>query len=143
TILDSTNPPTKASVYPSQINVQGVVGTVAKVTTTFVGLNHSYPDDIDALLVAPNNGGAAPYTLLMAAVGGPFNLSNVRLTFDDSYPALPNEAPITTGTNHPTLGTAASEPSFYPTFPTNAPPGPYPVAMSTFNGINPNGFWSL
>jgi uncharacterized delta-60 repeat protein/uncharacterized repeat protein (TIGR01451 family) len=144
TILDSTNPPTKASAYPSQIFVSGVPGNVAKATVTFVGLTHTYPDDIDALLVGPNNASSqAPYTLLMAAVGGPFGMNNVRLTFDDAYPALPNEAPITTGTNHPTLGTAASLPSFYPTFPTNAPPGPYPVSMGVFNGMNPNGLWSL
>jgi len=143
-INDSTNPPTKASPYPSQINVSGVIGTVAKVTTTMVGVSHTYPDDIDALLVGPNNqAGPAPNTLLMAAVGGPFSISNVRLTFDDSYPSLPNESPITTGTNRPTLGTAASEPFFYPSFPTNAPSGPFPVTMSVFNGINPNGLWSL
>jgi uncharacterized repeat protein (TIGR01451 family)/uncharacterized delta-60 repeat protein len=143
-INDSTNPPTKASAYPSQMTVSGVIGSVAKVTTTLVGLSHTYPDDIDALLVGPNNqAGSAPNTLLMAAVGGPFGFSGVRLTFDDSYPALPNEQPITTGTNHPTLGTAASEPYFYPSFPTNAPPGPFPVTMGVFNGINPNGVWSL
>ena len=33
----------------------------------------------------------------------------MRLTFDDAFPALPNEGPITTGTNRPTLGTAASD----------------------------------
>ena len=144
TINDSANPPTKATPYPSQINVSGVVGSVAKVTATLVGVSHTYPDDIDALLVGPNNQtGPAPNTLLMAAVGGPFSISNVRLTFDDSYPALPNESPITTGTNRPTLGTAASEPYFYPSFPTNAPLGPFPVTMGVFNGINPNGLWSL
>ncbi len=142
-INDSSNAPTKATPYPAQMNVSGVVGTVAKVTATLAGVSHTYPDDIDALLAAPNNSsGSAPNTLLMAADGGPFSISNVRLTFDDSYPALPNEAPITTGTNKPTLGTAASEPFFYPSFP-DAPPGPYQVSMGAFNGINPNGLWSL
>lgn len=153
TILDSTNPPTKASFYPSIINVPSSAitnGNVAKATVTFVGLSHSYPDDIDALLVGPGN--AAPDTLLMAAVGGPFGFNNIRLTFDDAFPPLPNEGAITTGTNSPTLGTAASEPSFYPTFPTigvaNPPPGPpasgkYPLSLSVFNGMNPSGDWKL
>jgi uncharacterized repeat protein (TIGR01451 family) len=150
TILDSTNAPTKASFYPSTINVPNTNGTVAKATVTFVGLGHTYPDDIDALLVGP--GAPAPNTLLMAAVGGPFGFNNVRLTFDDAFPALPNEGSITTGTNRPTLGTAASEPSFYPTFPaigvTPPPPAPpsggqYPVSLSVFKGINPTGDWRL
>ncbi|MGZ5566021.1 MAG: Calx-beta domain-containing protein [Limisphaerales bacterium] len=146
TINDSSNAPTKATPYPSQMNVSGVIGTVAKVTATLAGVTHTYPDDIDALLAAPNNStGSAPNTLLMAAVGGYSSISNVRLTFDDSGPALPNEAvngTITTGTYKPTLGTAASEPYFYPSFP-DGPPGPYQVSLGVFNGINPNGLWSL
>lgn len=144
-INDSNSPPTKATPYPSQITVSGVVGNVAKVTASMVGVTHTYPDDIDALLVGPNNqAGPAINTLLMAAVGGYSSISNVRLTFDDAFGPLPNEnVPITSGTYRPTLGTAASEPYFYPSFPTNAPSGPFPVSLGVFNGMNPNGVWSL
>jgi uncharacterized repeat protein (TIGR01451 family) len=77
------------------------------------------------------------------------------LTFDDAFPLLPNENPITTGSYHPTVGTAASEPSFYPTFPQTGPgitgvpppgPGPdgkYQTNMGVFSGLNPSGDWKL
>ncbi|HMP84148.1 MAG TPA: S8 family serine peptidase, partial [Verrucomicrobiota bacterium] len=55
-----------ASPFPSTISVNGVTGTVSKVTVTLRSLSHTFPDDLDILLVGP--GGQK--TLLMSDCGG-------------------------------------------------------------------------
>lgn len=124
-----------ATPYPSTINVSGVTGTVSKVTATLADMSHTFPDDVDVLLVGP--GGQS--VLLMSDAGGSTNIVNVTLTFDDAAAALPNTAPIASGTYQPSnYGTGD-------TFPAPAPAGPYPdpQLLSVFNGVDPNGTWSL
>src|SRR5262245_40791614 len=123
-----------ASLYPSSIIVSGVTGTVSKVTVTLNQLSHSYPDDIDMLLVGP----AGQSVLLMSDTGGGSDLTNVVLTFDDAAgPSLPDATQITTGTYKPTnIGTGD-------TFPAPAPNGSYGATLSVFNATDPNGVWSL
>ena len=43
----------KATPYPSTINVSGMSGVISKVIVKLNGLNHTYPDDLDILLVGP------------------------------------------------------------------------------------------
>src|SRR5205085_4203189 len=74
------NDATIANPYPSSINVSGVGGSVGKLTVTLNNFGHSFPDDVDILLVAPNGRSV----VLMSDVGGGFNVSGVNLTFDDS-----------------------------------------------------------
>jgi subtilisin-like proprotein convertase family protein len=122
--------------YPSNITVGGVTGTVTKVTVQLLNISHTFPDDIDVLLVGP--GGQK--MLLMSDVGSTNDLVNVSLTLDDAAAAsLPDSAQIVTGTFKPTnIGTGDA-------FPAPAPAGPYPdpQLLSIFNGLNPNGTWSL
>ena len=40
-----------ASPYPATINVSGLAGVIGNVRVTLIKLAHSFPDDIDALLV--------------------------------------------------------------------------------------------
>jgi len=122
-----------ATPYPSNIIVSGVVGTVSKVTVTITGLNHTFPADIDMLLVGP--GGQK--MLLMSDVGGGTDAVNANVTFDDTAPAIGGT--VVSGTFQPTnVGTGDL-------FPAPAPAGPYPdpQQLSVFNGVNPNGTWSL
>ena len=126
-----------ATPYPSTINVSGLAGLVAKVTVTFTNLNHTWPSDIDALLVSPT--GQSSY--LMTHCGGSFTITNVTLTFDDAATnsPLPYSSRIVSGTYHPTSYAAATPP--FP--PALTPPPPYRTNLSVFNGNNPNGAWSL
>jgi subtilisin-like proprotein convertase family protein len=122
-----------ATPYPSSINVSGLAGNVTKVTVKLYGLSHSFPDDIDMLLVGPTG----QSVVLMSDTGGGADISNVDLTFDDSGPALPNSSSITSGTYRPTdfvAGDIYSSP---------APVGPYGTTLSGFNNLNPNGTWDL
>lgn len=135
-------PPTTATPYPSTINVSGLGGQVTKATVTLTNFNHSWPSDVDVLLVSPPTLDAPTgrKSLLMSKAGSSFTVNNVTLTFDDAATtSLPQFSPLVSGTNLPTSYSAATPP-----FPSvSTPPPPYGVGLSNFNGINPNGDWSL
>src|SRR5882724_4941326 len=123
-----------ATPYPSTITVAGLSGVTNKVTVTLTNINHTFPDDIDILLVGPTG----QKTILMSDAGNTLDLVNVTLTFDDIAASfLPDNAQIVSGTFKPADFEAGD------TFPAPAPAGPYPAALSGFNGTNPNGTWSL
>ncbi|MCX6925477.1 MAG: hypothetical protein NT154_20055, partial [Verrucomicrobia bacterium] len=126
-----------AKPYPSTLNVSNFVGTLGKVTLTLSNVNHSYPPDINVLLVAP--GGAK--ALVMSHAGDQPTVKGVNLTFDDFAPApIPASGALATGVWQPSVYTNAFSPT--PNFPTNDP-GPYPKVLSALNGVNPNGAWKL
>ncbi len=135
-LIPGTGTSGPAAPYPSTINVAGVVGNVSKVTVTLKNMNHTFPDDIDVLLVGP--GGQK--ILIMSDAGGSADLVNNTYTFDDGAAAtLADGALSASGTYKPSnFGTGD-------TFPAPAPVGPYPdpQLLSVFNGVNPNGTWSL
>jgi len=130
-----------ANPYPSRIIVSGVGGSLTKVTLTLNGLTTPTPDDVDFLLVGP---GGQKF-LFMGDAGGSIALSNVNITLDDAAAtALPDATAITSGTYRP-ASYAGSD-----VFPAPAPSAPYnPAApdgsgtFALFNGISPNGTWSL
>lgn len=122
-----------ATPYPSTINVAGVTGPVTKVTATLHGLTHTFPGDIDVLLVGP--GGQK--VMLMSDVGSGNDVNNITITFEDGAPAAPTASTLTSTTYAPT-NSGTTDP-----FPAPAPAAPYGTALSAFNGVNPNGVWSL
>ena len=122
------------SPYPSTINVSGMAGAVSKVTVKLNQIAHTYPDDIDVLLVGP--GGQS--VLLMSDVGGAVGVSGVTVTLDDAATkSLPDSTRISTSTYKPTNVGAGD------TFAAPALAGPYGALLSVFNGTAPNGVWSL
>jgi subtilisin-like proprotein convertase family protein len=117
--------------------VAALSGLVSKVTVTVTNLSHTWPADISILLVGP--GGQT--TMLMSDAGGNNGvtpISNVTLTFDDAAASLlPETTLITSGTYQPTSYDSDE------VLDAPAPAGPYATALSAFNGVNPNGTWSL
>jgi subtilisin-like proprotein convertase family protein len=135
-----------ASAYPSAVSFNGLSGTVTDVNLTLDGYRHSFPDDVDVLLVGP---GGEKKALVMSDVGGG-NAVNAKLTLDDEAPtSLPDESQINLDQYKPTQGTNTSsqgdtQGSAVPAnFPASAPPGPYAKNLSVFDGIDPNGTWKL
>lgn len=123
----------KASPYPSAITVSGFTGAVTRVTVKLLGLSHTYPDDLDILLVGP--GGQK--VMLMSDAGGGGALSGVDLTFAATGSALPDSTQIATGTYQPAdyeAGESLASP---------APTSPYSTDLAVFNNQDPNGTWSL
>ncbi|MBI5383646.1 MAG: hypothetical protein HZA90_03065 [Verrucomicrobia bacterium] len=130
TIVDNA----AAAPYPSTIPVAGFTRPVTKVTVELRGLSHTFPDDLDVLLVGPTGLSA----VLMSDVGGGADLTNVNLVFDDAAAfALADAGPTVAGTYRPSdigLGDA---------FPVPAPALPHGANLSVFTGTNPNGDWKL
>ena len=75
------NDASPATPYPSNIAVSGLSGTILKVTVTLNGVSHTFPDDIDVLLVGPGGN-----LIVMSDVGGSTAVAapGVNLTLDDA-----------------------------------------------------------
>jgi len=124
-----------ATLYPSTLNVSGLTGVVTRVTATLRGYSHSWPDDVDVLLVGPDG----QKVLLMSDCGGGGEVNDLTLTFDDgALSPLLNTSASATGSYKPTNFDTVSD-----NFPSPAPGAPFGSTMSLFNGRNPNGNWSL
>lgn len=113
-------------------------GAVSKVVVKLKGLNHTYPDDLDILLVGP--GGQK--VMLMSDAGSGSDVVNVNLIFDGAAStSLPNSSQISSGTYLPT-NYASTSGSADP-FSAPAPAAPYGASLGAFNGTSPNGAWQL
>jgi len=129
-----------ASPYPSTNIVSGLAGLVTKVTVTIANISHTFPDDIDMLLVGPT--GAK--VVLMSDAGSSSStanpISNVTIKFDDAAAtSIPDSNQIVSATYRPAnwfgVGSADSFPGI---------PGPYTnSSLSIFSNTPPNGVWSL
>lgn len=136
-----------ASPYPSDIVVSGVAGPMTDVKVTLFGVSHTFPDDIDVLLVGP---GGRKF-LVMSDVGDNPNLNNRTFTFSDAAASFMPDAPATaiaSGTYKPTNYDAGQQDDNFDA-PAPAPPffSPGPAGTDTFNsvfaGADANGTWSL
>jgi subtilisin-like proprotein convertase family protein len=128
--------PTKATLYPSTIDVSGMTGTITRVAVTLDGVNNRISTDMDYLLVSPSG---AKFVFLSDCCG---NDDRIYTFADDATDVATSGAP--SGTYKPIdLANTGTD-----TFPAPAPAGPYsfpPSATfaSVFNGSNPNGTWLL
>lgn len=122
--------------YPSTVVVAGMEGTVSKVSARLAGLSHTFPDDLDIALVGP--GGQA--IKLMSDAGGGSDVNGISLNFDSTVAGvLPDGSQLYSGgVFRPTDYEAGSD-----SFPAPAPGAPYGTSLNAFNGLDPNGTWSL
>lgn len=131
--IPQTDTEGRAEPYPSIIRVNGMSGLIGRVEVTFNKLTHTYPADLDVLLVNP--GGQK--VILMSDAGGRNSATNLNLTFTE-------RASVRLPTSLPTNG--FYQPANYEedeTLPSPAPNAPYSDMLSTFDGFPPNGDWLL
>lgn len=121
-----------ATPYPSQILVSGLSNVISQVTATLNGFSHTFPHDVNVMLVSPSG----QELVLMAHAGGPYAVSNLNLTFADLASATLPETALSSGTYLPT---DIAPDDVFPGF--SAPA--MASSMSVFNGLTPNGAWSL
>lgn len=124
-----------ANPYPSVISVAGMGSSVTNASVTLNGLSHTYPADIDMVLVSPSGN----KTYLMAKTGANYPITNATISFDDGAAgSVPTTSKILNGTYKPTCG-ASMTPPF--ALPLNDPW--YPTNLAVFKGTDPTGNWSL
>ncbi len=135
-----------AAPYPSTIAVAGLSNPVTQVTVTINGFNHTFPSDVDMMVVGP---GGQKFILVSDVIGGTDAVA-VNWTFDDTAAAfIGSTGTPASGTFKPTNYTTCQDPFAAP-----APAGPYLTpggigtpcgtdTLAAFNGVNPNGNWSL
>ncbi len=107
---------------------------ITDVNVTLNGFSHTFPRDVDVLLVGPQG----QKLLLLSDAGDDSSIANQNFTFDD---AAVGSFPVgaVSGTYRPTDVDIGS----IDTFPAPAPSGPYDRSLSTFNLTEANGTWSL
>ena len=123
-----------AAPYPASLLVECVPGPVKHLAVTLDGLSHSFPDDVDVLLVSPTGASVK----LLSDCGGNQKLTNVVLSFSDTATEpLPDALRIFPGHYRPT--------DYAPTdtFLSPAPASGSATNFLPFLGLNPNGVWSL
>ncbi|MBD2269943.1 hypothetical protein H6F62_14560 [Anabaena sp. FACHB-1391] len=124
-----------ATTYPSSINVSGLNGTITSLKVTLSNISHTYPDDLDVLLIGPT--GAK--VLLMSDAGWSWDLNNVTLTFDpNARDFLPDQGQISSGSYRATDYETGDRFNNSP-----APSGNYGIDFSVFNNTIPNGAWNI
>jgi subtilisin-like proprotein convertase family protein len=130
-----------ADPYPSTIAVTSFKKAKATdVNLTLRGFSHEFPKDVDVLLVAPGGRNA----VVMAEVGappvGPAEVTGLTLSLDDEADdVLPAQEQLRSGAFRPF---SRVDPTVFD-FPLPAPRPSGDVALSGFDGINPNGEWQL
>jgi hypothetical protein len=133
-----------ANKFPSSVEVEGLSGTLTKVTLTVIDFVSGRPDDVDMLLVGPEGD---PQVMLMSDACGETTFPSAQTwTFDDDAPSLLSDSgPCSV------KGAASFKPS---NFIGNAPEPdqfgaggsifpPFESTLATFAGTDPNGFWDL
>ncbi len=129
----------QATPYPSEINVSGFKrGRIRDVNLVLHGFSHTYPDDVDMMLV----GSTGKTATVMSDVGGGISVSGKTVILDDEGgDTLPDNSDLGVNTTDPwkpaNYGAGAD------TFPSPAPASGGNSALSVFDGSRPNGTWKL
>jgi len=140
-------PPTGTSgTATTQMNVFGLFGSVTNVSVGLVGVSHTFTDDLDFLLVAPNN---VNNLVFLSDAGGGNDFVDTNLTFSDGATDVPTDTGvIPSGSYKPTDYAPNEVPGDFTgatvaTLNHAAPLGGATFASSFSGLIAPNGVWTL
>ncbi len=124
-----------ASPYPSEIAVSGMTGPIADMSVTLHRFGHTYPADVDILLVSPSGRSV----VIMSDACGRTDIEDFTWVFSQS-------APRKMSRNSSNCAAFAYRPSNDGTvdpWEPPAPAGPYSTSLDAFNGEDANGTWRL
>jgi subtilisin-like proprotein convertase family protein len=138
-----------SSVYPSNINVAGMVGVITNVEVTINNLSHTWVHDVSIILQAPTG----QSLLLQSGTADNMAANNLTYTISDLASTQFSSSAIwaNNGSYKPTSYFwdiwPAPAPPTPPGIGTYNTPGPFGFMTETFNstfgGLNPNGTWKL
>jgi len=124
--------PSQGAAAGAALILAGLNGVIDGLTVTLADLSHSWPDDLDVLLVGPSGAAA----VLMSDAGGSVGISGLNLTFSGrAATPMADHGPLTSGTFVPTDWEAGD--------PWPAPWGAPSARLGVFDGTDPNGTWTL
>ncbi len=127
-----------ATPYPTSIEVSGVAGTVAKANVQLIDVDiGGNREELDLVLSGP---GGSAVRLWSDACGVDAMNTGLDYLFDDAAVPLPDAGPCAQGTYRPTDYLDLPGDDFTPG---GGPAGPFATELAAFNGISPNGTWSL
>jgi subtilisin-like proprotein convertase family protein len=124
-----------AATYPITFDLSAMpAGVKAWDIRLSATLSHTFPDDLNLVLQAPNGN----TVLLMSNAGGSGDLVNVPLTFSDAAASsLPDATQIASGTYKPSaFGVLVAAPGV-------APAPPYGATLGSLTGQDARGVWKL
>jgi subtilisin-like proprotein convertase family protein len=124
-----------ADPYPSVVLYQTTpLGPIADLNLVLPCAYHSFPDDVDLLLVSP----AGTAVVVMSDACGDDDVAGFVWRFDDQAAApMPDEEPCLAVEHQPTNYELGDD------WPPPAPAGPHGSTMSAFTDENPFGEWQL
>ncbi|MEP6809672.1 MAG: choice-of-anchor Q domain-containing protein, partial [Chthoniobacterales bacterium] len=132
-----------ASPYPSTITVSNPATTTTKIQVLLNNFSHTYPKDVDILLVGPQG---QRCMLMSDAGGGNPGVMSAILNFSSTFPTVVPQNTAPSGNYRPANYANDFNPGdLTDSFPA---PGPgtlndQPADLNVFNLTNPNGTWSL
>jgi Ca2+-binding RTX toxin-like protein len=137
-------PAVTAGTTSQTLNVSGLFGTITSITITLTNISHTFPDDLDLLLVAPDG---STNLVFWSDAGSTNDLVGNTVTISDAAAAqLPDAGVIGSGTFQPTNWNPTPEApgdfGFGGSL-NNAAPTGGATLTGTFGGLNPNGTWTL
>lgn len=132
---------TSGTPFPSVKFIEGQVGLITSIQVNIFGFRHTFPDDVDMLLVGPDG----THVMLMSDCGGglPGIPTAIDFVLEDTggNPDLPDAVAFPAGTYHTKdYNAIAGETLAYGGI---APPGPHSVDLTAFIGKPANGAWKL
>jgi subtilisin-like proprotein convertase family protein len=135
-LIPGTGTAGPSSPYPHTVDLAGPGGTVATdVNVVFDGLSHQNPDNLDILLVGPQD----QRTLLMSDACGAFDFTERIVRWNDEAPG-----PMTAGGTTDVCPADDYKPTDHEpgdAFAPPAPAGPHGTGLDVFDLLDPRGSW--
>jgi hypothetical protein len=129
----------ESTPYPSTINVSGGPASIESMSVTLYGFNHTFPSDVDVLLVGP--GGQS--LVLMSDCGGSFDVTGINMVIADFGTATFPTTVLSAGSYLPTDRTAGDTWGTFAGTATSAQPVGAATFQSQFSTLAADGDWSL
>ena len=141
--IEGTDFPDNGPVVHQILLVGGATGVITDVKIILIGVTHTFPDDLDMMLEGPNG---SNNLVFWSDVGASDDIFNKTFEISDSAPTALPATNLTPGEFKPTDNDNTENDAYFGSSTggvNHAAPGGASTLASAFNGLNPNGIWTL